>query len=244
MASPHSGLRISEMGSGDPVVLLDWTPWQTPALANSLADKYRVFAFDPPADAGVRGTAEDVARSVAGAAEAAGVESYTLVGASIGANVALRVALLSPQSVSTMVLVSPDCVRPATARPWNTPALAAATMLAHPESAGLPSPDPERTAVLSTLAEKWRSANRDAEGLLAELRCATLAVFGQEDRLVSREAGGVWKSQVPNCNVCYVYDAGHAVGVDRPDALANVVLDFVERRETFVVENRTSVINP
>jgi hypothetical protein len=32
--------------------------------------------------------------------------------------------------------------------------------------------------------------------------------------------------------------------VDRPAALASVVLDFLERRETFIVENRSSLINP
>ena len=226
------------------MVLLDWTPWGTTALAESLAGKYRVFTIDPPADAKGSGTAEDVARSVAGAVAGAGIDAYALVGTSLGANVAFQMALLFPDSVSALVVVSPDCVEPATGGAWNTPALAAAAMLAHPEAGGQPSPDPERTAVLSALARKWQSGNREAAGLLSELRCATLAVFGQEDRLVSREAGGVWKSQVPNCNVCYVYDAGHAVGVDRPDALANVVLDFVERRETFIVENRTSLINP
>jgi pimeloyl-ACP methyl ester carboxylesterase len=162
----------------------------------------------------------------------------------VGANVAFRVALLQPDSVSTLVLVSPDCVRPATGQPWNTPELAALAMLAHPEAPGQPLPDPDRTAVLSALAEGSRTTDGDVAQLLPELGCATLVVFGQEDRLVSRDAGGTWKAQVPNCNVCYVYDAGHAVGMDRPDALANVVLDFVERRETFIVENRTSLINP
>ena len=56
-------------------------------------------------------------------------------------------------------------------------------------------------------------------------------------------AGQMWKEQVLNCNVCYVYDAGHAVGVDRPDALVGVALDFAERRETYIVERRSSLIN-
>ena len=227
---------------GDSVVLLDWTPWQTTALADALAGKYRLLSIDPPADAGAAGTIEDAARSVAETAAAAGLDTYALVGTSLGANVAFRTALLFPEAVSTLVLVSPDCVRSAAGRDWDTPEQAVEAMLAHPEAAGQSLPDLGRTGVLSALAGRWQAA--DATGLLAELGCATLVVLGQEDRLVSREAGGVWKSRVPNCNVCYVYDAGHAVGVDRPDALANVVLDFVERRETFIVENRTSLINP
>ena len=130
MASETSGLQYTESGQGEPVILLDWTPWQSTALADALATRYRVFSVDPP-DAAT--TSEDVATAVAGTAGAAGLASYALVGASIGANVAFQVALLSPESVSTLALVSPDCVEPLTQRPWNTPELAVATMLAHPE---------------------------------------------------------------------------------------------------------------
>ena len=80
--------------------------------------------------------------------------------------------------------------------------------------------------------------------LLPNLTCATLVVLGQEDPLVSRAAGGVWKEGVPNCSISYVYDAGHAIGTDRPEALANVVRDFIVRRETFIIENRSSLMTP
>ena len=117
-------------------------------------------------------------------------------------------------------------------------------MLAHPEDAGIDLPENDRTQVLATLAASSKGDSADVESQLHDLYCATLAVFGQEDRMVSRQAGHIWKERMPNCSVCYVYDAGHAVGVERPDALATVVLDFVERRETFIVENRNSIINP
>ena len=247
MTSSNDRPGYSVAGSGDPVVLLDWTPWESRVLADSLAASYRVLSLDPPSEIA---DANDAARAVAEAAETAGLDAYTVVGVSLGADAALRVALLRPQSVSTLVLVSPTCVEPSAARPWHTPELAASAMLAHPHLppeegrvGDLPRPNPERTALLSSLAEQWRAAG-DASKRLTELACATLVVFGQEDRLVSREAGGIWKAEVPNCSLSYVYDAGHAIAVDRPDALTNVVLDFVERRETFIVENRPSMINP
>ena len=248
MTTINTRLDYSEAGSGDPIVLLDWTPWESRVLADSLAAKYRVLSFDPPPETA---DVDGVARGVAGAAEAAGLDAYAVVGVSLGADTALSVALLHPQSVSTLALVSPTCVAPSGPGSWHTPELAAGVMLAHPSgldcayAAGeSPRPGPERTTLLWSLAGRWQAAAADVSERLAELACATLVVFGQEDRLVSREAGGIWKAGAPNCSLSYVYDAGHAIAVERPDALTNVVLDFVERRETFIVENRTSLINP
>ena len=239
----------TDTGCGSPVVLLDWTPWQSSALADTLAVRYRVISIEPPGSesltrhlsgAGARSAAEEVAS----VAEAAGLDSYSLVGVSLGADVAFRLALLRPESVTALALVSPTCIAPALSSSWDTPAQAAHAMLAHPETGSSRPPDSGRAARLAALAKGWRSTEGDAADMLPELTCATLAVFGQEDRLVSREAGRVWKERAPNCNICYVYDAGHAVGVERPDALAGVVLDFLERRETFIVESRSSLINP
>ena len=233
-----------ESGSGSPVVLLDWTPWETSALADALATRYRVIDIEPPDNDSLTPSAQSASEAVAAVAEAAGLDSYSLVGVSLGADVAFQLALSRPGAVNALALVSPTCIAPAVSQDWDTPAQAADVMLAHPETATITLPETARTAGLAALAKRWRSTEGYAAGLLPGLECATLAVFGQEDRLVSREAGGVWKELAPNCNVCYVYDAGHAVAADRPDALVNVVLDFLERRETFIVENRSSLINP
>ena len=243
MASANR-LRYSESGDGSPVMLLDWTPWQSSALAVALAAQYRVISIEPPEGASPPASARSAAEAAAAVAEAAGLDSYTLVGVSLGADVSFRLALAHPGSVATLALVSPTCVASAVSPNWDTPAQVANVMLAHPEAASTHLPESSRTAGLAAMEKRWRSTGDDAAGLLPGLGCATLVVFGQEDRLVSREAGGLWKEQVPNCNVCYVYDTGHAVAVERPDALVNVVMDFVERRETFIVENRTSLINP
>ena len=243
MTSTNSRLPYSESGQGDPVILLDWTPWETPALADALATRYRVISIGPPDSSRRVGSARDAAAAVSDIAKAAGLDSYTLIGVSLGADAAFRLALLNPNCVAALVLVSPTCVASLGSLIWNTPKLATGAMLAHPEETAQTLPDPDRTELLASLAEEWLETDRESANLLSSLACATLAVFGQEDRLVSRGAGQMWKEQVPNCSVCYVYDAGHAVGVDRTGALVSLVLDFAERRETYIVERRSSLIN-
>ena len=117
-------------------------------------------------------------------------------------------------------------------------------MLAHPDDGDRSPPDAGRSGLLSALANRWRDKESDDVGSLGRITASTLVVFGQEDRLVSRMAASVWKEGVPNCNICFVYDAGHAVAVERPDALARLVPDFLERREAFVVENRSGLTLP
>ena len=73
------------------------------------------------------------------------------------------------------------------------------------------------------------------ESKLENIQCPTLVAFGTDDRLVSREAARVYAERIPAVNVSLVYDAGHVITADRPDALISLVADYVERRDTFVV---------
>jgi pimeloyl-ACP methyl ester carboxylesterase len=49
---------------------------------------------------------------------------------------------------------------------------------------------------------------------------------------------------MPNCHLVLVYDAGHGIATDRPEAFAEVVSDFVERREAFVISRTETVVHP
>ncbi len=244
MRLPDFDLRYVDSGSGDPLVLLDWTPWPSPVLADALAQNYRVISIQPPDGSGSARTAPELAMAASRIVTAAGLGPHILAGASLGADLALRLALLQPTLVNALALVSPTCVHGIGSRPADMADFTPEAMLAHPDCNTLDAPDPARTMALSELAKRWKETESDAADLLPELTCATLVVFGQEDQRVSREAGGTWKSKAPNCSVCYVYDAGHAIAVERPGALLNVIMDFAARRETFIVEKRSSLINP
>ena len=244
MSPSEISLKSSEAGQGEPVLLLDWTPWESSVLLDGLKAAHWVISVDPPDGPWGLASAREAAAAVAAVAERMGLESCALVGASLGADAAFQLALENPELATALILVSPTISGSTGNHQWDTPELATRMMLAHPEADSAGTPDPSRTAALAAMAREWAATGGEVADSLPGLSCATLVVYGQEDRLVSRTAGHAWKERAPNCSVSYVYDAGHAIAFDRPDALLNVVLDFLTRRETFIVESRSSLINP
>lgn len=112
--------------------------------------------------------------------------------------------------------------------------------------------EPERVETLVLIAATAiRPAGGDVDGESAALESRlydverpTLVVFGQDDAMVAPEATSIYRERIPNCSLAFVYDAGSDVAEARPAALANLVSDYLERRETFIVQNRSEVINP
>ena len=100
------------------------------------------------------------------------------------------------------------------------------------------------------LASEERSTANDVApdpGLadrLAEVRAATLVLFGTNDMAISPQTGRQYVEQLPDCYYALVYDAGHDIASDRPEALAEAVCDFIERRGTFIVERNSTAISP
>ncbi len=105
----------------------------------------------------------------------------------------------------------------------------------------------ERVAVLILISPSLirpNAAGEDAQlpSQIAQIRCPTLAVFGQEDPLAA--SASVYRERIPNCNIAFVYDSGHDIPAERPQALLNLVADYLQRRETFIVQNRSGLISP
>ncbi len=111
--------------------------------------------------------------------------------------------------------------------------------------------NPERVEVLVLVSptairptDGHANAAADTEARLPDVQCPTLVVFGRDDKSVQPDAAATYRERIPNCNIAFVYAAGHDIAADRPQALINLVSDYLERRETFIVQNRSSVINP
>ena len=109
-----------------------------------------------------------------------------------------------------------------------------------------PAPDPAILARQAALTGRLRGPERDPEleARMRELPTPTLVLFGALDRVMSPEMGRHYKTLLPNCHLVFVYDAGHEIDTDRPEAFAAVVEDFLERHEAFLISRAETVIHP
>ena len=245
-------IKYQEAGQGNPVVILEGMTWGILKLHHALAHKYRVVVLELPgfgaSPANTRSSSvRDLAGTVAQATAKIVTDKFTLIGTSFAANVALWHALLAPQPVEALVLISPTSLLPLGNPAAGSPLERAQRLLAHPENwAGLPLVEPGIVAREQELVRRLGGDLHDAEAesRLGEIQCSTLVVFGSQDRLVDGAAASIYRRDIPNSHLSIVYDAGHLVAAERPEALINTVVDYVERRETFVVSRRSRVINP
>jgi pimeloyl-ACP methyl ester carboxylesterase len=244
-----------EAGQGNPVVILESPShlgWGLSELHDALAQNYRVIAFELPgfgySPVNTRSQSiNDLANIATQAAQKIAQDKYTLIGTSFSANVALWQTLQAPDQVEALILISPTALQPTSDLTAGTLEQMAKGLLVHPgKVSGLPLADPAIVAKEQSLMRRLQSANHEAEveSRLSEIRCATLVVFGSKDRMVSPEAAGIYREKIPNSNVSIVYDAGHVIIAERPEALINTVADYVERHEAFVVSRLNSLINP
>ena len=98
--------------------------------------------------------------------------------------------------------------------------------------------------VLATPGVSGPDRDADLESRLPGLATPTLVLCGTRDRGVAPALGRVYKELMPNGHLVFVYDAAQAIGTDRPEAFAEVVADFLERRAAFVISRAATVIHP
>ena len=247
-------IRFMAAGQGTPLVHLHGAGGMrlTPAH-DLLSRRYRVIVFEMPGfgqspeNARTRAMLE-LALTMGTAIAALGITQFNLMGTSFGGKVALWLAARQHERVQTLILEAPAAIRPAGSRPpTGTPEEIARRIYAHPERLGpLPAMDPAVQAKTRALVERLRGPDRDAalEKEMRELGTPTLVLFGTLDRVIPPDMGRCYKALLPNCHLVLVYDAGHAISTDRPEAFAEVTTDYIERHEAFVISRTETLIHP
>jgi pimeloyl-ACP methyl ester carboxylesterase len=247
-------IRFMEAGEGPVLVHLHGAEGLHLTPAHSLLSRgRRVIAFEMP---GFGDSAEntrsagmaELASTMAAAVRALGIEVFDLMGSSFGGKVALWLAVRHADRVRALVLEGPAAIRPAGMRPPSgTAAEMAAALFGHPERM---EPMPELDAAVGEkqrrLVGRLRGPDRDEalEDRMRGLVVPVLVLFGTLDRVMPPEMGREYKALLPKCHLVFVYDAGHLIGAERPEAFAEVAGDFLERREAFVISRRETMIYP
>src|SRR5439155_1130801 len=247
-------IRYMESGNGVPLVHLHGAGGLRLTQGHNLLSRhFRVIAFEMPGfgespqNSRTRNMPE-LASTIGQAVENLGIDSFNLMGTSFGGKTALWLALQQTKGVLALVLESPAAIRHAGAKPPSgSPEEMASRLYAHPERLPpIPLPDPAVQVKARNLVARLRGPDRDTdlERQLAGLATPTLVLFGTVDRVIPPDMGHIYKELMPNCHLVFVYDAGHAISTDRPEAFTEVVSDFLERHEAFVISRTETVIHP
>lgn len=243
-----SRLRYWQGGTGSPVVHIHGA--QGPRLTAAydlLASHHQLTALQIPGYGGswvdpALASTRDVAAAWAPVLRSIVTAPFALWGTSLGAKVALWLALDHPDLLNRLILESPAAIRPVDHSLLKfAPAELPARVYAHPELADDPPVDPAVARQQLDLALRLQGPNRDPEleGRLPELSVPTLVVFGERDGIVPPEMGREYVRLMPQAQLVFVWDTAHAVQRERPEAFCGLVEDFLSRGPALTMK-RTS----
>ena len=259
MAIQEHPLPYQWHGQGDPLVLIaglggkgtSWNPFLQAAQKH-----YRVLTFDTPgagcAPALAPGTSiRDMALALRELFHELKLERAHVMGRSMGGMIAQELALLAPELVQTLVLVStsgrtdphlrqvfelwatmaeqgvPLEVRHRSSMLWCLGAQSLESgshVQAYLETKG----HADRPVDYALLARA--SAEHDAIERLGRLDHKTLVVAGTNDRLMPAAHAEALAKRIPGAELAYVSGAGHLPYLECPDAFAETVLGFLSGR--------------
>ena len=261
-----SGIAFDDQGSGPPLALVhagvaDRRMWTDLALA--LETSHRVIRHD------ARGVGETMPPTgpwshhtdLLAVLDHLLVERAHLVGASMGAGIAVEAALSRPGAVASLVLVAPGGAllgdAPASFRPvWaaEVEALDRGDLDAAVElnlRAWVDGPnrsgdevDPEIRAFVGRMQREafelpqWdpeeapeHELSPPASNRFAELACPVLVVVGDADDPAIGEVAERIASEAPSGHLVIVPGAGHMLTLEKPDRFLRLVRDFIVEPE-------------
>lgn len=254
-----TGLQYIEVGAGPAVVFLHGLAafkeiWWGTLLA--FAPSFRAVAFDwprrgrlPATDASsLDGLAESIAQSCA----ELGLERVTVVGHSLGGNVAARLALMQPDLVERLVLVSAALdtkhLAPRSSlyahprygqRMWHLsgrvlrPVARFGRRVPHNHKGGLLGPlmrrmhyavDIEPLLLYDYARALWQSSLGER---IRDIQQPTLVLTGARDPLVSPRQAREAAALMPNAELCILPGALHNPMDERPHAFQQALLSYL-----------------
>lgn len=261
VVSSHATLRGAVLGEGDPVVFLhpsicDSRVWRV--QLDGVAATKKAIVYDRRGFGRTRAEKEDfssVADLMAVLQATAPGEPAVLVGCSQGGRIAIDTALLHPEAVRALVLISPSVA----GAPEVSHSADISSLLAQQETAEVSGDMDRLNAVKARLwldgplqpegrvGEKQRDLFLDMNAIalrsppvgvnvdavsafdrLGEIAVPVLVICGEFDFPHIQERCRQIASLLPNGTFLALNDAAHVPSLDRPEALAHLIIEFIE----------------
>ncbi|HTJ28463.1 MAG TPA: alpha/beta hydrolase [Candidatus Limnocylindria bacterium] len=246
-------LPYTVVGEGRPVLYLHpaggvrWTP-----VLERLAESHQLFI---PVLPGYDGTlfhdgvdsVPALAKMIGEFVDAAIGVNCDVIGHSFGGWVATWLAVERPDRVEHLVLECAAGFRPALPNGVpSDPAALRAMLFAHPEKLTGEEKPPEVEAGNRTATMHYRGPVLGVDDALVarlgEIENLTLIVHGTEDRRIPAASSQLLRREIKHAYLVYIWDAGHAIEIDQPERLFDVVDSFLKRSEAFIVNWGTTAI--
>lgn len=242
-----SSVRLRTAGRGAPLLVLHHdigTLDQLP-FYEALAERFTVLLPSHPGyDASERPawmrSVRDVAVTYQALVAARGLTDVSLVGLGFGGWIAAEMATMSPRAFRRLVLVGPMGIKPAEgeildqalvsyidyARAGFADQTAFDRLFSpHPPTPQLEQWDLNREMTFR-LAWKPYMYNPTLPPLLGGVQTEALIVWGRDDRIVPAACGEQYARALPKSRLAIVEGAGHFVDMERPEALATLIVQF------------------
>jgi pimeloyl-ACP methyl ester carboxylesterase len=243
--------RVLEMGEGEALVflggLVGLPRW--PAILDQLAAHRRVIAPSLPGFHGCELFRDldhtlDWITSVLDLLDACAPEPVDLLGASLGATLAAEAAAMNPSRARRLALISPFGLFRAqepTTDIWAQRKKAVAALVSNEPASfaafrALPEGEDEVewTVLLNRSQEAaarllWPMGDTGLERRLHRIVCPTLLLWGDDDRVVPASYAKLFSDAIRGTTeIRSIEGAGHMAELDRPDAVAQAVLSFID----------------
>lgn len=194
-------------------------------VARAVGEHHRVDAVDVPRLWPRRDPVEWLAARVGAHDEP------VLVGHSLGGLLAAAVAARRPADVRALALIAPAGVPVGRSLFSFGLPLAGALRLAGPRFLPRLTADALRAGPLSLLLGARYALAADLEPELALVDVPTLLLWGERDPILPRALAERWHAALPQARLVVLDDVGHVPPVERPQAVAAELLDFLEEVE-------------
>ncbi|WP_113704642.1 alpha/beta fold hydrolase [Nonomuraea lactucae] len=247
-------IRYAEAGQGAPLVFLHGAGGLVVAPAHRmLAREFRVVLIEIPgfgASAPNRRSTstKELATTVHEAARGVVGDRYTVIGTSFGSRIASWVAVQHPDEVEGLMMLAPTGILPGTFEPPTGERMVNGIrhLYAHPETARpLVDLDLETANKHAELVGRLLTP-RDAEleDAYRTLTVPTVVLIGTEDRRTPTSLGRRYVELNREIAVLFVYDAGHVLEEERPEAVADVIANFARHKLGVLVNNADNRLFP